>query len=88
VDSLVIARSQRVRPLAGPMINSAMKQSSSCLGLLDCFVASAPGNDGTKKGPQLALEPLNGQGIAGYLPEPELWARSVKTAPRENTYIL
>jgi hypothetical protein len=26
-----------------------------------------------KKGLQLALEPLNGQGIAGYVPEPELW---------------
>jgi hypothetical protein len=25
-----------------------------------------------RKGPQLALEPLNGQGIAGYLPEPKL----------------
>jgi hypothetical protein len=24
-----------------------------------------------KKGLQLALEPLNGQGIAGYVPEPE-----------------
>jgi hypothetical protein len=23
-----------------------------------------------KKGPQLALEPLNGQGIAGYVPKP------------------
>jgi hypothetical protein len=34
----VIARSQRVRPSAGPMINSAMKQSilSSC-GEMDCF---------------------------------------------------
>jgi hypothetical protein len=29
-----------------------------------------------RKGPQLALEPLNGQGIAGYVPGPELWARS------------
>lgn len=28
-----------------------------------------------KKGLQLALEPLNGQGIAGYVPEPELWTR-------------
>ena len=27
-----------------------------------------------RKGPQLALEPLNGQGIAGYLPEPKLWS--------------
>ena len=25
-----------------------------------------------RKGLQLALEPLNGQGIAGYVPEPEL----------------
>jgi hypothetical protein len=33
----VIARSQRVRPLAGPMINSATKQSSLLLLLLDCF---------------------------------------------------
>ena len=30
-----------------------------------------------RKGLQLALEPLNGQGIAGYVPEPELWARSL-----------
>ncbi|HEX3170271.1 MAG TPA: hypothetical protein VHQ88_06805, partial [Burkholderiales bacterium] len=28
-----------------------------------------------RKGLQLALEPLNGQGIAGYVPEPELWMR-------------
>jgi hypothetical protein len=28
-----------------------------------------------RKGPQLALEPLNGQGIAGYVPRPELWMR-------------
>src|SRR5205085_3014377 len=28
-----------------------------------------------RKGLQLALEPLNGQGIAGYVPEPEFWAR-------------
>jgi hypothetical protein len=41
-----------------------------------------------RKGPQLALEPLNGQGIAGYVPEPELWARPAKVAPRENTYML
>jgi hypothetical protein len=41
-----------------------------------------------RKGPQLALEPLNGQGIAGYVPEPELWARPLKIAPRENTYML
>jgi len=26
-----------------------------------------------RKGLQLALEPLNGQGIAGYVPEPEFW---------------
>ena len=32
-----------------------------------------------KKGLQLALEPLNGQGIAGYVPEPELWMR-----PKDN----
>jgi hypothetical protein len=31
----VIARSQRVRPSAGPMINSATKHSSS--EILDCF---------------------------------------------------
>jgi hypothetical protein len=38
-----------------------------------------------RKGLQLALEPLNGQGIAGYVPKPELWARPPKeTAPREN----
>src|SRR3954453_15815736 len=36
-----------------------------------------------RKGPQLALEPLNGQGIAGYVPEPELWMR-----PRDNDYVV
>ena len=41
-----------------------------------------------KKAAQLALKPLNGQGIAGYVPEPELRARPVKVAPRENTYML
>src|SRR5258705_738510 len=41
-----------------------------------------------RKGLQLALEPLNGQGIAGYVPKPELWARSWKTAPRENSHIV
>jgi hypothetical protein len=62
---------------------------------LDGFVAEfiigplAPRHDRTKrKGPQLALEPLNGQGIAGYVPEPELWARAGYAAPRENTYML
>jgi hypothetical protein len=41
-DFLVIARSQRVRPSAGPMINSATKQSilSFCSGM-DCFAALA-----------------------------------------------
>ena len=38
-----------------------------------------------RKGLQLALEPLNGRGIAGYVPKPELWARPPKEiAPREN----
>jgi hypothetical protein len=41
-----------------------------------------------RKGPQLALEPLDGRGIAGYVPEPELWARSDWLAPRENPYML
>src|SRR6476660_2011920 len=41
-----------------------------------------------RKGLQLALEPLNGQGIAGYVPKPELWARSRKTAPRENSHVV
>lgn len=36
-----------------------------------------------RKGLQLALEPLNGQGIAGYVPEPELWMR-----PRGNDYVV
>jgi hypothetical protein len=36
-----------------------------------------------RKGLQLALEPLNGQGIAGYVPEPELWMR-----PRDNDYVV
>src|SRR5215468_10128061 len=36
-----------------------------------------------RKGLQLALEPLDGRGIAGYVPEPKLWARSRRTQPRE-----
>ena len=36
-----------------------------------------------RKGLQLALEPLNGQGIAGYVPEPELWMR-----PKDNDYVV
>src|SRR5439155_17909162 len=40
-----------------------------------------------RKGLQLALEPLNGQGIAGYVPEPELWARPLGIAPRENLHV-
>src|SRR5665213_1582023 len=38
----VIARSHRVRPSAGPMLNSATKQSSSYFVALDCF---APNDD-------------------------------------------
>ena len=41
-----------------------------------------------RKGLQLALEPLNGQGIAGYVPEPELWVRPLRIAPRENSHIV
>jgi drug/metabolite transporter (DMT)-like permease len=36
-----------------------------------------------RKGPQLALEPLDGRGIAGYVPEPKLWAGSRASWPRE-----
>jgi drug/metabolite transporter (DMT)-like permease len=36
-----------------------------------------------RKGLQLALEPLDGRGIAGYVPKPKLWARSRETEPRE-----
>src|SRR5258708_22043288 len=40
-----------------------------------------------RKGLQLALEPLNGRGIAGYVPKPELWARPLRDrAPGELTY--
>src|SRR5512142_880383 len=38
---LVIARSQRVRPEAGPTTGSATKQSSSFLAALDCFASLA-----------------------------------------------
>jgi hypothetical protein len=41
-----------------------------------------------RKGPQLALEPLNGRGIAGYLPKPELWARPRAVAPRERSHVV
>ncbi|SHL27572.1 hypothetical protein SAMN05444321_2380 [Bradyrhizobium lablabi] len=30
-----------------------------------------------RKGLQLALEPLYGQGIAGYVPKPKLWVRAL-----------
>ncbi len=41
-----------------------------------------------RKGPQLALEPLNGQGIAGYLPEPKLRTWSRGTESRENSVVV
>src|SRR6266700_7090373 len=41
-----------------------------------------------RKGLQLALEPLNGRGIAGYVPKPELWTRPWWTASRENSHIV
>src|SRR5260370_30457767 len=40
-----------------------------------CPLRSKPLRVPKRKGPQLALEPLNGRGIAGYGPEPELRAR-------------
>src|SRR5579862_3144921 len=41
-----------------------------------------------KKGLQLSLEPLNGRGIAGYVPKPKLWARPLKAAPREESHVV
>jgi hypothetical protein len=41
-----------------------------------------------RKGLQLALEPLNGQGIAGYVPEPELWMRTLGGPHPGRTYML
>src|SRR5207237_9731681 len=42
-----------------------------------------------RKGLQLALEPLNGQGIAGYVPEPEFWVRHPEAPhPAENLHIV
>ena len=41
-----------------------------------------------RKGLQLALEPLNGRGIAGYVPKPELWTRTWWTASRENSHVV
>jgi len=35
-----------------------------------------------RKGLQLALEPLNGRGIAGYVPEPKLWTWIVRPKSR------
>jgi hypothetical protein len=46
LQAAVIARSQRVRPLAGPMINSATKQSSLCSVALDCFAEPVIGRRG------------------------------------------
>jgi hypothetical protein len=51
-----------------------------------CFSCGGPIK---KKGLQLALEPLNGRGIAGYVPKPQFWARSHREiAPREKGYML
>src|ERR1700712_4254060 len=47
-----------------------------------------PGRATKRKGLQLALEPLNGRGIAGYVPKPELWTRPWWTASRENSHIV
>jgi drug/metabolite transporter (DMT)-like permease len=44
---------------------------------------AAPSDKAKRKGLQLALEPLDGRGIAGYVPKPKLWARSCETEPRE-----
>ncbi|MDA9492862.1 hypothetical protein XI08_28145 [Bradyrhizobium sp. CCBAU 11361] len=42
-----------------------------------------------RKGLQLALEPLNGRGIAGYVPQTVVVdAASEETAPREESYML
>src|SRR5712675_1700748 len=41
-----------------------------------------------RKGLQLALEPLYGQGIAGYVPKPKLWVRPRGIAPRENSHVV
>jgi hypothetical protein len=39
-----------------------------------------------RKGLQLALKPLNGRGIAGYVPKPKFWTRPVLVvASREET---
>jgi hypothetical protein len=46
------------------------------------------GQNNKKKGLQLALEPLNGRGIAGYVPKPELWTRPWWTASRENSHVV
>jgi hypothetical protein len=41
-----------------------------------------------RKGLQLALEPLNGRGIAGYVPEPKLRTRPARIASREELHML
>jgi hypothetical protein len=75
--SIVIAR-HRVGATRGPMTGSGGRS-----GIPETFVEGIErprrtgypafaGYDGQpkRKGLQLALEPLNGQGIAGYVPEP------------------
>jgi hypothetical protein len=56
-----------------PVISPAVNTPPAGAGLPDLQVKERKRTK--RKGLQLALEPLNGQGIAGYVPEPEFWAR-------------
>jgi hypothetical protein len=52
---------------SGSRKENVSNQNDSAWVLIPSELRKAPAQ---KKGPQLALGPLNGQGIAGYVPEP------------------
>jgi hypothetical protein len=70
---------------ASPVVFLVAAISAPSAGLGNPFL----GLRGTKrKGPQLALEPLNGRGIAGYVPKPKLWRDPRGDRAREESYML
>src|SRR3954453_21455077 len=73
----------------GPRVRG---DDTCCLGTRSAPADLSAKRPPKKKGPQLALEPLDGQGIAGYLPEPKLWTRplgrSLGAKSRENSVVV
>jgi hypothetical protein len=82
--SNVIARSQRVRPSAGPMINSATKQSIRSLrGEMDCFAEprrAAPPDDRLQRTIQYSETSMMKSKSHGVLDTVALRAKVVKDA--------